>query len=119
MTPEEGYHLAAFQRPGIKIVMGATEAREERVAPHPLLYGKVYGDTGTPTPVMTSATSWFEYDCARLIGKTRLSLWTTVFLALLAFFAGRAPTADEVRFFDAPKTSLVNAHAYLAGLMNA
>lgn len=33
MTPDQGYALAMRQRPGVKIVMGATEAREERIAP--------------------------------------------------------------------------------------
>lgn len=33
MTPEEGYELARKQRPGVKIVMGPTEAREERMEP--------------------------------------------------------------------------------------
>lgn len=33
MTPEQGYHLAKFQRPGVVIVMGPLEAREKRTAP--------------------------------------------------------------------------------------
>jgi hypothetical protein len=33
MTPEEGYRLAQYQRPGVKIIMGPTEAREEWIKP--------------------------------------------------------------------------------------
>lgn len=36
MTPEEALDLARFQRPGIKIVVGPTEAREERLPPAPM-----------------------------------------------------------------------------------
>jgi hypothetical protein len=32
LTVEEGYRRAAYQRSGVRIVMGAVEAREERVA---------------------------------------------------------------------------------------
>ena len=33
MTCEEGYRLAQYQRPGVKIIMGPTEAREEWIEP--------------------------------------------------------------------------------------
>ena len=33
MTCEEGYRLAQYQRPGVKIIMGPTDAREEWIKP--------------------------------------------------------------------------------------
>lgn len=33
MTAEEGMRLAQHQRPGVRIVMGATQAREDRIEP--------------------------------------------------------------------------------------
>ncbi len=33
MTPEEGYELAKKQRPGVKIVMGPTDCRDEWMEP--------------------------------------------------------------------------------------
>lgn len=33
MTPAQGYNLAQYQRPGFKVVMGATEARDVTIKP--------------------------------------------------------------------------------------
>ena len=119
MTPEEGYRLAQFQRPGIKIVMGPTEAREDRIAPRAVLYGKAWGDTGAPTPVLDTATSWFEYDCARLVGKLRLSPWVTRWCAEISSVADRLPTEDEVAFLLRPATGLAEARKYVESLRDA
>lgn len=32
LTPEEGYRRAEFQRPGVRIIMGPTQSREEKIA---------------------------------------------------------------------------------------
>ena len=120
MPPEEGYRRAQFVRPGVRIVMGACEAREEPVQARgvgPL--ARAYGDQDTVSPVKETATSWFEYDCARLVGSTRLSMWTMVFLHRLVNVTGRAPSADEVRFFASRTTGLDAACVYLAEVANA
>lgn len=116
MSPEEGYRLAHYQRPGVKIVMGVTEAREERIPARALLYGKAFGDGRNATPVLDSATSWFEFDCARLVGATRLSWWATYMLGTVYTLSGRMPTAKEVAFFSAKDTSRAAANAYLQRL---
>jgi hypothetical protein len=106
LTPEEGYRRAEFQRPGMRIVMGATRAREEPVAARPLLYGRAWGDARGESAVQETATSWFEYDCARLAGRRKLSLWVQVFCAGVAQVSGRMATREEVALLADSKTSL-------------
>ena len=119
MTPEQGYHLARFQRPGVKIVMGSYEAREERIAPRGYgPYTRAYGEGGAaPVPVADTAASWFEYDCARMVGRTRLSMWAVMFLFAAADARGRPlPSREDVIFLTAPEVSLADARVYLLAL---
>lgn len=62
MTPEEGYELAKKQRPGVKIVMGPTEAREERMDPVNIMTRlKWYLD-------LPGDTSWWAYGVRKVCG---------------------------------------------------
>lgn len=119
LTVEEGYRLAKFQRPGVKIVMGPECAREEWIDPRPCLYGRAWGDRVEPTPVKETATSWFEYDCSRLIdhdclnliGKKRIPLWSLAWLYVLSII--RPLTRDDVLFFCDANTTLSVALEYI------
>lgn len=62
MTPEEGYELARKQRPGVKIVMGPTEAREERMEPVNIMTRlKWYLD-------LPGDSSWWAYGVRKVCG---------------------------------------------------
>lgn len=88
MTPEEGYRLAQYQRPGVQIVMGPTEAREEPVRPlTDMDYSKLPGDC-----------SLFDYDVRRVCGG-----WLPHRLAIFAggmiwVATGRLLTVHEWRY---------------------
>ena len=119
MTPEQGYDLAQLQRPGVKIVMGPYQAREERISPRGRApQDRAYGDSGgMPTPVANTASSWFEYDCARLVGRARLSAWEIVFMFAAADAREQSlPLREDVAFLTAPHVSLTSARAYVLAL---
>ncbi|MEN9932974.1 MAG: hypothetical protein RIS17_1547, partial [Pseudomonadota bacterium] len=52
MTADEALALAKFQRPGVKLIVGPTEAREEQTSA-----AKISTDWRKPQPA-----SWREYD---------------------------------------------------------
>ena len=62
MTPEEGYELAKKQRPGVKIVMGPTKAREERMAPVNIMTCLKWALS------LPGDTSWWAYDVRKVCG---------------------------------------------------
>jgi hypothetical protein len=118
MSPEAGYERAQYHLVGVKIVMGPVEAREELVAPrraYPL--GYAYGDGAASTPVASTASSWFEYDCARLVGRKNLNAWVLHFCRFCACVRGTPlPAREDVDFLLRPNTSLTDVKVYLEGL---
>ncbi len=101
MTPEQGYDLAKFQRPGVKIVMGATGAREEKMAPvNYQVLRKLPGDW-----------SWVEYDLRKRLGFLP-SLWARMY-GLAAEQLGHMTTDAEWKWLSGPSSSLQTADAWL------
>jgi hypothetical protein len=101
MTPEEGYELDAKQRPGVIIVMGPEEAREERIPP--LGYHEARELRDRPGP-----STWLEYD----LGFS-LSLWAEVIGGAFAAHFGRDVTADEWAWLMRKTTGLSEVGAWV------
>lgn len=52
MTPEEAYTLARYQRPGVRLIVGPTAAREDHITPlNPHVLSRLPGHP-----------SWVDYD---------------------------------------------------------
>lgn len=73
MTPDQAYDLARYQRPGVRLIVGATEAREEPVKP---LDWRQMKD-------LPGDRSWFDHDIRKLIGRP-LSLWELIQIKRIA-----------------------------------
>jgi hypothetical protein len=118
MTDNQALHL----RPGVRVLRGAEEELEVPVSPRLRATDPAYGDDtwngGKPTPVSNSPTSWFELDCARMVGRGRLSLWELQNLASCATARGAAlPALEDVRFMTAPSVSAAAAAGYVQALL--
>lgn len=98
--------------------MGPTEARDERIPPRPLIGGRAYGERAEqPVLVEDTACSWFEYDCARLIGRVKLSFWQVVMLAVITEARKTVlPEREDVEFVTHPAASLCRVLAHCAEL---
>lgn len=117
--PEQGYELAKYQRPGVKVCVGPLAARDEFIDAVPPMYGKPYGDYKGSVVIKNTATTWFEYDCAKLVGKQRLSSRTLLGLELVRLIKGDMPSREDVEFFDDEKTTLVAARARIKQLIDS
>ena len=94
--------LAKFQRPGVKLSVGPEMASELKTNP-----GR---------QILQGPHSWFELDCARLIGRRELSLWVLYMCVAVVVYAGRMPTAGEVDFFSDSRTTLKQAQEKILSL---
>lgn len=107
MTPEEGYRLARYQRPGVVIFMGPDEAEERAVFP-------LSADTINRLPGDPSL--W-----ARNM-RTRLGFvpcpWVLMFATQAKVQAGHNVSNDEWRWLHGPAT-LIEARAWLKSLILA
>lgn len=104
MTPEHGYQLAQFQRPGVVIVMGAENARERLV--RPLSQSKIQALPGDH--------SFWERDMRARLGFVP-SLFAHRFAAA-AELLGHSATDEEWRWLDGP-ASLKDARAWLSAVL--
>jgi len=101
MTPEQGYELAKFQRPGVKIVMGPTDAVEVEVTPMSFLdLRDLPGDA-----------NWFDRDMRAWLGFVP-SLWAT-FFATVAGALGHFVTKEEWEWLDGRNSSLDKARKWI------
>jgi hypothetical protein len=98
MTPDDALSLAQYQRPGVRIVVGATSAKELPVTPLGSLH-HLPGDN-----------SWRERDLRLRLGFVP-SLWAMAF-ANSVEAAGGIVTDDEWRWLHGPAT-LGAARAWL------
>ncbi len=103
MTPECAYELARYARPGVKIVMGATEAREEQIRPLDVSQlSKLPGDS-----------TWFAYLIRQRLGFVP-SEWAKIF-ACQASALGHDVTDNEWHWLHGPAT-LTQARAWISEL---
>ena len=106
MTADEAMRLAAFQRPGVRLIVGPTEAREERTEARALP-----ADWRDSQP-----TSWREYDLRRRLGFIP-SLWAFGWADAYKGITGREPTDAEWVWLhrrDGQGASLQDARAWLS-----
>ena len=101
MTPEEGYRLASFARPGFKIVMGPTEANEVHVAP--LFLQNLRGLPGD--------WSWEDRDLRLRLGFVP-SLWAKTFASVAEALSHEVTDAEWQWLHGS--ASLVAARAWIA-----
>ena len=100
ITPEEGYYLAKYQRPGRKIVMGPHAARDDKIAPL----------TRQHMSALPGFWSFYDYDTNARLSFVP-SFWSKCF-AFAAITQGRVVTDDEWRWLHG-KASLSDARAWL------
>lgn len=93
MTPEQGYDLADFQRPGYTIVMGPTEAREEMTQPV----------SSFELDKMQGEYLWADYVLRRRLGFLP-SLWSKIMVVRFRCVIDRDVTDDEWRWLHGPAT---------------
>ena len=84
MTPEQALDLAKFQRPGVRLIVGPTEAREVRTEPR-----DVPTNWRAPQPA-----TWLEYDLRRRLGFIP-SAWAMFFAAQYERITGKQPSDAE------------------------
>jgi len=103
MSPDKGHDLAAFQRPGIRIIMGAQDCREEWIKPlgHNDLK-KLPGDW-----------SW-EVRRLRLMLGFVPSLWAQLFGGM-ASLLGHDVSVEDWRWLNGP-ASILDARAWIDGI---
>ena len=89
MTPEEAYELAKYQRPGIRLLVGATVACEAIMAPL---------DPTLDLFPLHGYSSWEDYDLAARLGNAP-SLFVTSF-ARAAYGDPRKASDDELRYLQ-------------------
>jgi len=103
MTPEEGYSLSEYRRPGVKVVMGITNAKEASVEPLPKYnLNKLPGDS-----------SWHLRDLRLWLGFIP-PLWALVF-AYEAKSLGREVTKEDYKGLQ-KSTTLDQAKLWLETL---
>ena len=91
MTPDQAIQLAQFQRPGVKLVLGAEEAREEIIAPlSSWQLSQLPGDS-----------SWQLRDLRLWLGFTP-SLWAFACGTVFTAVSGRNPTKEEWIWLNGP-----------------
>ena len=105
LTVEEGYRRAAYQRSGVRIVMGAVEAREERVA---ALAQHTMKD-------LSGDWTWANRDLRVRLGFLPCA-WARAFGAL-AEGMGHCVSDEEWKWLHGPATR-VQARAWLIELRN-
>ena len=101
LTVDEGYRLTQFMRPGVRILMGATEAREAPVNPLPW----------TNIHRLPGFKSFFHWNLSRKLGFAP-SAWA-MFFGVHVMILGHDPTDDEWRWLCQRSTSLKDAQVWL------
>jgi hypothetical protein len=110
MTADEALALAKFHRPGVKLIVGPTEAREEQTSA-----AKLSTDWRNPQPA-----SWREYDLRKRLGFIP-SPWARAFARRYEDATGREPTDDEYRWLhdnSGRGASLMAAQEWLGAANN-
>jgi hypothetical protein len=107
MTPQEGYELAKYQRPGFKVVMGPDRAKSQRISAIPM----------EDLKDLPGFHSWLWYDAYRLYGFVP-SGWAMNFL-VVAISRDHLPTQEEMEWLHSPRCSLKNVRDWLDGLTEA
>jgi hypothetical protein len=105
MSPEEGYALSLYQRPGFKVVMGPCEALSEPVPQVSKQY--LYHLPGH--------AYWEDYDLKQLLGFVPC-VWAKSFVSVAAYYNHTA-TPEEWVWLNG-KCTLLEAFSWIEGLSN-
>lgn len=112
LAPDAALALAQFQRPGVRLVVGPTDAREEPLQPLPW----------QPRDWRKSEPeTWWQYDLRARLGFIP-SPWTMNFACAFMRITGREPSDAEYIWLDRNDgrgADLANAQAWLDAAQNA
>jgi hypothetical protein len=105
MTPDQAMQLARFQVPGVKVVVGPTAVRIERIAPlSPVRLDELPGDH-----------SWHERDLRLRLGFVP-SAWAQSFGGAASRHFGHDVTDAEWRWLHGQQSSLETVRSWLSDI---
>lgn len=114
MTADEAIELAAYHRPGVRLIVGPTDAREEFGVAADYLPMSVRNHIGVKKhgeyPIWQS--SFWARDLYNRLGFFP-SGWAISWAHLFECFAGRDVTVAEWEWLASPATSVANVQAWV------